>query len=106
MNREARYRDATVEANQKRAAFLSSMQAARQRLTPARLKQDVKDKVTGAMLDATAHAAAKVQQRPIASAAAAGAFLLFLARRPLGALFGRIYVGLKNRRENSETEDG
>jgi len=54
-----------------------------------------------------AQAAAKAHQRPIAVGAAATAFGLFLARRPLAALFQRLYVRFKDTQtDNSENDDG
>ena len=61
---------------------------------------------------AVAYVGAKVQQRPIAVAAAAGGLGLFLARRPIGALLCRLYVRFRDRDidpqdiDNSETDDG
>jgi hypothetical protein len=107
MSREYLYREAAARSDQKKAAFLSSALAAKARVTPARLKQDAKDKATGTLLDGAAYTAAKVRQRPAATAAAAGALLLYVMRRPLGRLFGRIYVRIRNRTpEISETDDG
>ena len=63
-------------------------------------------------LDGVAYVGAKVQQRPIAVAAAAGGLGLFLARRPIGALLCRLYVRFRDRDidpqdiDNSETDDG
>jgi hypothetical protein len=107
MNQEAAYRDACTRADEQRARLAASAQAAKARIAPARLKQDAKNKVTATALDAAAYAAAKVQQRPVAIGAAAAAFGLFLARRPLAALFGRLYVRFRNRDTDlSEIDDG
>src|SRR3546814_5723878 len=47
----------------------------------------------------------QIRRRPAASAVAAGALALYLLRRPLGALFRRIYVRISNRTEEiSETD--
>lgn len=107
MNREDAYRAASAQAEARKSAFLSSAQAARARVAPARLKQDARDKATETLLDGAAYAAAKVQQRPTATAAAVAALGIYLMRRPLGALFRRIYVRISNRtEETSETDDG
>ncbi|EPR16603.1 hypothetical protein M527_20215 [Sphingobium indicum IP26] len=107
MKREEAYRDAAARADARKAALLSSALAAKARVAPARLKQDAKDKATETLTGGVAHAAAQVRQRPAASAAAAGALAFYLLRRPLGALFRRIYVRISNRTEEiSETDDG
>lgn len=107
MSREDAYREAVARVERKKAAFLSTACAAKARITPARLKQDARDKATETLLSSTAYAAAKVQQRPVASTAAAGAFLILLMRRPIGTLFGRLYVRMRNRiPATSETDDG
>lgn len=107
MKREEAYRDAVARADVRRTAFMSSALAAKARITPARLKQDAKGKATETLLDGTAYAAAKVRQRPAATAAAIGALALYLLRRPLGTLFQRIYVRIRNRTEETpETDDG
>lgn len=101
------YREATVRAEQKKAAFLASARAAKARVTPARLKQDARTKAGETVQEGIALAAAKIGQRPVATGAAAGALLLFLMRRPLGSLFRRLYVRLGNRKDDySETDDG
>ncbi|QGP80883.1 hypothetical protein [Sphingobium sp. CAP-1] len=107
MSRETAYRQAITRADAARAQFLASAQAARVRIAPARLKQDAKDGISAAALNGVAQVAAQVRQRPVAIGAAAGAFLLFLARRPLAALFGRLYVRFTHKdSEISETDDG
>jgi hypothetical protein len=101
------YREATVRAEQKKAAFLASAEVAMARVAPARLKQDVRTKADETVREGIALAAAKVAQRPVATGAAAGAFLLFLMRRPIGSLFRRLYVRLGNRKDQfSEIDDG
>ncbi|NWK98147.1 hypothetical protein DM806_21275 [Sphingobium lactosutens] len=107
MSRELDFREASVRADAARAQLLATAEDAKARVAPARLKQDVKDGIGGAAKDGIALVAAKVQQRPVAIGAAAGAFGLFLARRPLAALFRRLYVRFRNQdSENSETDDG
>ena len=107
MKREEAYRDAVLRADARRAALIASAHAARARVTPARLKQDARDKATETLMDGAAYAAAKVRQRPAATAAATGALALYLLRRPIAALFRRIYVRIGNRtEETSETDHG
>lgn len=107
MKQEQAYREAAARADARKAALVSSALAAKARVAPARLKQDAKDKATETLLDGTAYAAAKVRQRPAATAAAVGALALYLLRRPLGTLFQRLYVRVRNRtEETSETDDG
>lgn len=103
--REEAYRAASSQAEARKAAFLSTMQDARTRVAPARLKQDVTDKISETVLDGAAYAAAKVQQRPAATAAAVGAFALYVMRRPIGALFRRLYVRIANRTEETSETD-
>lgn len=100
MSREAAYREAIQQAEEKKAQFLLSAGAAKARVAPARLKQDAKDKVVSVAMDG----AAKVGQHPVAAGAGLTAFLLYLARRPLAALFRRLHIRFKNR--NPENEDG
>jgi hypothetical protein len=107
MSREEAYQAARVKAEERKATFLTTVQATRARVAPARIKQDVSDKITGTILDGAAYAAAKVQQRPAATAAAVGAFALYAMRRPIGALFRRLYVRISKRTEDiSETDNG
>ncbi|WP_030540516.1 hypothetical protein [Sphingobium sp. DC-2] len=107
MTAEERYRLATVEAERKKAAFLSSAAEAKARVSPARIKQDVKQKAGESLHNASAQAMAKANEHPVATAAGAGAFVLYLFRRPLAALFRRTYVRLSNRTpDQSEKDDG
>ncbi|WP_375195517.1 hypothetical protein [Sphingobium sp.] len=107
MSREEAFRAASTRAEERKSAFLSSAQAAKARVAPTRLKQDIRGKATETLLDGTAYAAAKIQQRPTATAAAVAALGIYLMRRPLGALFRRMYVRISNRtEETSETHDG
>ncbi|HUD93840.1 hypothetical protein [Sphingobium sp.] len=107
MNREPAFREASARADAARAQLLATADDAKARIAPARLTQDVKDGISGAAKNGVAFVAAKAQQRPVAIGAAAGAFGLFLARRPLAALFRSLYVRFRNQdSENSETDDG
>ncbi|WP_062733839.1 hypothetical protein [Sphingobium abikonense] len=98
---ETAYRAAIAKAQAQKAQLVDSAQAAKERISPARLKQDAKDKVAATALDGVAYVGAKVQQRPIAIAAAAGALGLFMARRPIAALLRRLYVRIQDRHEQS-----
>ncbi|WP_150292248.1 hypothetical protein [Sphingobium estronivorans] len=107
MNREDAYHTAKLRAEDRKAAFLSAVQTSKARVTPARLKQDAKDKISETVLDGAAYAAAKVRQRPAATAAAVSALAIYAMRRPIGALFRRLYVRISNRTEEiSEIEHG
>lgn len=103
MTSESVYRAACADVAAKKLRLHSSLQDARARIAPARLKQDAKNKAAATLMDGAAYGAAKIQQRPIAFGAAATAFGLFLARRPIAALLGRLYVKLKN--SQSESDD-
>ncbi|MGC4251988.1 MAG: hypothetical protein QM605_11190 [Sphingobium sp.] len=100
MNREAAYRAAIEQAEEKKARFLLSAEAAKARVAPARLKQDAKDQLASTVTDGVA----RLRQHPVATGAGLAAFTLYLARRPLTALFRRLHVRLENR--NTENEDG
>ncbi|BBF70820.1 MULTISPECIES: hypothetical protein [Sphingomonas] len=107
MNLETRYRQACERADAARGRLDLAAKEAKARVAPARLKQDVKDKASNAMLNGMANVAAQAQQRPVAIGAAAAAFGLFLARRPLAALFRRLYVRFQDTQtDNSENDDG
>lgn len=107
MNLESRYRAACDRADAARGRLHLTAEEAKARITPARLKQDAKDRMSGAVRGSIAQVAANVQQRPVAIGAAATAFGLFLFRRPLAALFGRLYVRFRNTDPDiSETDDG
>ena len=107
MTAEEQYQRANVEVEQKKAALRSSAAAAKARLSPARLKEDAKHKVVGRLQQAKSTAMAQVNERPVATGAAAGALAIYLFRRPLSALFRRIYVRVTNRTpDQSEKDDG
>lgn len=107
MSPEERYAEANGEAARKKAAFVSSAATAKARLSPARLKQDVKDKAFNSVQKGKTKIAATVQRRPLAAGAAATALTLYLFRRPVSALLKRMYVRITNRQpEESETDDG
>ena len=96
MTAETSYQAAVARAEHAKAQFRQSAQDAKARIAPARLKQDVKDKISGAAKRSVARVGDKARKNPVAVGAAGTALLLFLARRPLTALFRRIYVRLTN----------
>ena len=107
MSPEERYARAASVAARRKAEFQSSAAAAKNRLTPARLKQDVRKKAAAKLNEAKSSVAKKAQERPVAVGAAATAFALYLFRRPISALFRRIYVRMTNPKpEESEIDDG
>ncbi|MFZ2996737.1 hypothetical protein [Sphingobium sp.] len=107
MTENISYHAACLRAEEARNRLLATSQEARARIAPARLKKDAVGKVKGAFRDSINSASAKVQERPVAAGAAATAFLLFLARRPLTALLKRLYVRLTDpNRDNSESKNG
>lgn len=107
MSPEERYALASRRAEQQKAAFFSSAAAAKARVAPARLKQDVKDKALNRLMVTSDNVTTAAKERPFAVGAAASAFALYLFRRPLSALFRRMYVRITNRNpEESETDDG
>lgn len=95
MNLETHYHEACGRADAARSRLAVTAQEAKGRVAPARLTQDLKNKVSGAINGGVADVVSKVQQRPVATGAAATAFVLFLAREPLTALFRRLHVRLK-----------
>ncbi|MCI4589974.1 hypothetical protein MOK15_07695 [Sphingobium sp. BYY-5] len=97
MNQETAYREACARAEEQRARLIDSTQAAVARVAPDRLKQDAIGKAKASALQGVAFVTAKMQKRPVAIGAAATAFGLFLMRRPLAALFSRLYVRFRNR---------
>lgn len=106
MNLETRYREACDRADAARGRLGVTAQQAKARITPAQLKKNVKDKASAAVKTGVSRVTTKARQRPVAFGAAAAAFALFLARRPLTALFGRLYVRFRNTQDNSEIDDG
>ncbi|MBB3980979.1 hypothetical protein GGR44_000610 [Sphingobium fontiphilum] len=104
MNRQESYRAACARAIAARTRLNDSVAVARVRLTPARLKRDARDQAVQTVTDAGHRAVRSVRAHPVATAAAATAFIAYLARRPLAALFGRLHVRWKTR--NSENDHG
>ncbi|MEJ7927665.1 hypothetical protein WG908_12975 [Sphingobium sp. AN641] len=104
MSSEEAYRAATERAEARRAALLDSIAAATARVTPARLRADAKDKVTQGMMALGTKTGDMVRDRPVMVAATASALVAYLARRPIAALFKRLYVRVRDR--NSENDNG
>lgn len=107
MTQQERYAEAIADVERKKAAFRSSAAAAKARIAPVRLKQDIKQKAADSLKNGGAQLAANVSERPIAYGAAGAALLVYLFRRPVSALFRRAYVRICNRTpEISENDDG
>ncbi|BBD97985.1 hypothetical protein SAMIE_1014860 [Sphingobium amiense] len=107
MTQETSYRAAVARAEAARAQLRQSAHDAGARIAPARLKQDVKAKISGAVKNSVARVGDKARKNPVAVGAAGAAILLYFARRPVTALFRRLYVRLTNARSNElETDNG
>ena len=107
MSSEEQYLQAAAEVERRKASFYSSAAAVKKRIAPARLKADIQDKVVDGLQKGAARVTTRVSERPVETGAAATAFLIYLNRRPLSALFRRLYVRITNRTpETSETHDG
>lgn len=101
------YREACARAQIAKERFAASANNAKARVKPARLKQDVVNKVKKSASDTISNSADKVREHPVAAGAAGGAFLLFLAQRPLLALLRKSYVRCrKSYFKNMETHNG
>ena len=107
MNGTEQYRLATARAEQKKARFLASVSAAKERVKARRLKRDIKEKAVSGIHNGRSYVTDKVKQQPVAVGATATAILIYLFRRPISALFKRTYVRITNRNpERAETDDG
>lgn len=109
MSRTNRYRIAIARAEARRTAFLASAADAKARVAPARLKSDLKEKLVMSISDAGQSVANTVRTRPVASVAVAATVGAWFARRPIAALFRRLYVRLGHpdtALDNSETDNG
>ena len=104
MSSEQAYRAATERAEARRAALLDSLAATRARVTPAKLGADAKNRLTQGMAAFGTKASETVRERPVVTATTAAAVVAYLARRPIAALFRRLYVRVRDR--NSENHDG
>jgi hypothetical protein len=100
------YRKATVEAELARARFLSTLDTAKHRLSASRLKARAQAAVVEALQDSGKQARSAVVRHPFALGTAVAAILAFLFRRPLTALFKRLYVfGRDKYRARNLSED-
>lgn len=109
MSDNSSYQAACARALAARAQLRSSFCATKARVTPARLKAGVRSKAVQSVVDTGHSIQAAVQKRPVAASAAGIALIAYLARRPLGTLFHRLFVRLRDGREdrrNSETDNG
>lgn len=98
MSDNASYREACAKAQIAKERLSKSAQEAKIRIAPARLKQDAVAKVKGAASRTVAGTKMKVREKPFAFAAAGGALVILLARRPALALLRRSYVRFKRER--------
>jgi hypothetical protein len=105
MTDETSYHAARLRADEAKERFMESVQAAKARVAPARLKQDAKDKISGAARNSVAKVKATARERPAVAAAWGAALLLFFARRPVAALFRRLYVRFGNPQPDSMEND-
>jgi hypothetical protein len=111
MSGKETYAQACIRARAARARLHDSLSATGARITPARLKADLRDKTVQGVVEAGRNVQAAVRSRPLAASAAGIAFIAYLARRPLGTLFHRLFVRIRDRREDrhlseSETDNG
>ena len=107
MSQTEKYQQAAIDAEQRKARFLSSLSAAKARIAPGRLKQDLKEKAARGITNGRTYVSTKVHEQPIAGGATGAALLIYLFRNPISALFKRTYVRITNRNpERAETDDG
>ncbi len=109
MSRADHYRIAVARAEARRAAFMASAADARARIAPARLKSDVKEKLVTRIGNTAQSMAETVRTRPGATAAVILGVGAWFARRPIAALFQRLYVRVRHpdaRPDIMETDNG
>lgn len=104
MTRRQSYIAATLLAEEKRRAFLNSLNATKARVQPGRLAQDAKGVIVRKIHGAVTGAIDTAKQRPWATGAASAALIAYLARRPIGSFLRRVYV--RARTGQWETQDG
>jgi hypothetical protein len=92
MTDEISYQAARLRAENAKARFMDSVQVAKARVAPARLRQDVKDKISATAHNSVAKVKMTARERPAVAAAWGAGLLLFFGRKPLAALFRRLYV--------------
>ncbi len=105
------YRAACERADARRARLLDSLRATTARISPDRLRSDVRAKVVNGALDTAHTLRTAVRERPVAASAAGIALVAWLARRPLWTLFRRLFVektdeDQQDDRPQPETDDG
>lgn len=106
MSEEDAYHRAATRADLAKANFLSSITAAKARLSPAHLKQDVKHKISETVSNGRESFATHAKAHPIAVGSAAGAVVLYLLRKPLAALYRRLHVQAEtNQPDHPETDN-
>ena len=86
------YRKASAEADLARARFLGTLDIAKSRLSASRLKARAQTLVVEALQDSGKQARSAVVRHPVALAATLTAIIALIFRRPLTALFKRLYV--------------
>ena len=109
MSRIDLYRMATARAQSQRAALMASAADAKARIAPARLKSDVKEKLVTTISDVGQSVADTARARPVAATAVALGLVAWFARRPIAALFGRLFVRFRhpdNDADMMETDNG
>jgi hypothetical protein len=86
------YRKASLEADLARARFLGTLDVAKSRLSASRLKARAQALVVEALQDSGKQARSAVVRHPFALGTALAAIIALIFRRPLAALFKRLYV--------------
>lgn len=100
------YRKASAEADVARQRFLSTFGLARNRLSVSRLKSRAQAALVEALQDSGKQARSVVTRHRFALGGALLAAIVFVFRRPLTALFKRLYVfGRDKYRERKLSED-
>ena len=102
------YRRATQEAETARARFMLSLQHAKFRFTPNRLKADAIQKLHSAADDAQRQAARTAREHPFVIGGIVTAIAGWFLRRPIMALSRKAGVSLReawNARKHQETSD-
>jgi hypothetical protein len=109
MNRSVHaLRAATERARVARQQIQQDIGNLKSRLQPARLKADVQAKITRSIQGARDDAVEQVRSRPFLSAAAVGAVVGWVFRKPLAALSQQLFVKGRNAwnaRREAEEED-
>ncbi|MDX3899440.1 MAG: hypothetical protein QHC40_02840 [Sphingobium sp.] len=111
MSEDMAYRAACERARARRAALTDSAHAAAARIAPARLREDLREKVVQGAHNTVHKLQAGARKRPVAAGAAGIALIAWFARRPLWTLLRRLFVDesdeeLRDDRPSSETDNG